>query len=106
MEAVGFEELLPSCRLAVTGEGRLDAQTAHGKTVNGVARRAAKRKVPVLVLAGEVAPGAELLHGAGVTAMLSTARGPSSLADSLREAPRLLEEVSREVARLLRHFAG
>jgi glycerate kinase len=69
MEAVGFEELLSSCRLVITGEGRLDAQTAHGKTVNGVARKASERKVPVLVLAGEIVPGAEELHRSGVTAM-------------------------------------
>lgn len=102
MEAVGFEELLSAARLVMTGEGRLDAQTARGKTVNGVARRAADRGIPVLALAGELAPGAEKLHESGVTAMFSTAGGPLSLEDSLRQAHRLLAATSREIAMLIR----
>ncbi len=102
MEAVGFDDLLASCRLAITGEGRVDGQTAHGKTVIGVARRAGERKVPVLVLAGEIAPGAEALHRSGVTAMISIARGPLAREESLRRAGPLLSSASREVALLLR----
>ena len=41
MEMVGFDERLSACDLVLTGEGRIDEQTAHGKTALGVARRAA-----------------------------------------------------------------
>jgi glycerate kinase len=102
MEAVGFEDKLSACDLVVTGEGRLDAQTAYGKTVTGVARAAGQRGIPVLALGGEVAEGAEKLHELGVTAMLGIASGPLSREESMRLAGPLLERTSREIASLLR----
>ncbi|RJP28280.1 MAG: glycerate kinase [Actinobacteria bacterium] len=101
MEAVGFEGKLSGCGLAVTGEGRLDAQTAYGKTVTGVARAAARRGIPVLALAGEIAEGAEALRELGVSAMLGITRGPLSPEESMRDAESLLERTSCEVASLL-----
>jgi glycerate kinase len=106
MEAVGFEEKLAGCSLAVTGEGRLDAQTAYGKTVSGVARAAGRRGIPVLALGGEVADGAEKLHELGVTAMLGIASGPLTREESMRLAGSLLERTSRELAFLLRSLSG
>jgi glycerate kinase len=105
MKAAGFERKLAGCGLVITGEGRLDAQTAYGKTVTGVARAAARHGLPVLALAGEVAEGAENLHELGVTALLGIARGPLSLEDSMRLAGPLLERTSRELASLLRVFS-
>ncbi|NPV58837.1 MAG: glycerate kinase [Actinobacteria bacterium] len=102
MEAVGFEEKLAGRDLVITGEGRLDAQTAHGKTVTGVARAAARRGIPVLALGGEVAEGAEKLRELGVTALMGIARGPMSLEESMSGAGRLLEACARELASLLR----
>jgi glycerate kinase len=90
----------------ITGEGRLDGQTAHGKTVSGVSRRAAERKVPLLALAGEIASGAEVLHRAGLTAMFCIARGPLSREDSLRQAYPLLASTSREIAQIIRALRG
>jgi len=102
MKAVGFENKLAGCGLVITGEGRLDAQTAYGKTVTGVARVANSHGIPVLALAGEVAEGAEQLRELGVSALLSIARGPMSLEESIRLADPLLERTSRELASLLR----
>jgi len=104
MKAVGFENKLAGCGLVITGEGRLDAQTAYGKTVTGVARIANSHGIPVLALAGEVAEGAEQLHELGVSALVSISRGPMSLEESLRRAGELLENASRELGRLLKRF--
>lgn len=101
MAAVGFERKLAGCGLVVTGEGRLDGQTAYGKTVTGVARSARRQGIPVLALGGEVAEGAEKLHELGVTTLLGIARGPISLEESIRRAGELLENTSRELASLL-----
>jgi glycerate kinase len=106
MKAVGFERKLAGCGLVLTGEGRLDAQTAYGKTVTGVARVAGGHGIPVLALAGEVAEGAEQLRELGVTALIGIARGPISLEESLRRAGELLERASYELASLLRRFSS
>ncbi|GAB3675883.1 glycerate kinase [Angustibacter aerolatus] len=52
LDAVGFDALLGGADLVLTGEGRLDAQTAEGKVVAGVARRAAAKGVPVHAVVG------------------------------------------------------
>lgn len=101
MEYAGFERLAKDCRLVITGEGRLDAQTAYGKTVIGVARAAERRRIPVLALAGEVAEGASSLHRLGVSCILSIAPGPISLEESKQRAGQLLENCAREIGVLL-----
>jgi glycerate kinase len=104
MEAVGFEEKLAACGLVITGEGRLDSQTAYGKTVSGVARRARRRGIPVLALGGEVTTEAASLREMGVSALLSIAPGPISQEESMREAATLLERTAREIGSLLRRL--
>lgn len=51
-DAVGFDRLAESATLIITGEGRLDTQTVGGKVVAEVARRAAKKRTPVLAAVG------------------------------------------------------
>ncbi len=105
MEWVGFEARLAGCGLLVTGEGRLDAQTSHGKTVSGVARAAARHGIPVLAVAGEIAAGAEKLRELSVSAMLGITSGPLSREESMRPASDLLHRTCRELAALLRVLA-
>ncbi len=71
LKAVGFSERITGADLILTGEGKIDGQTLHGKTVLGVAREAKSRGIPVAVLAGIVEKEAEALLDAGVTSMAS-----------------------------------
>lgn len=57
MDTVGFGRRLARADLVITGEGRIDAQTAYGKTALGVARRAQAAGVRCLAVGGGVAPG-------------------------------------------------
>lgn len=57
-DAVGLDVALASADLVVTGEGRLDAQSAAGKAPAEVARRAAAAGVPLALVVGSAAPGA------------------------------------------------
>lgn len=52
LDLVGFDRLLEWCDVCITGEGRLDEQTAHGKVVYGVARHCQKAGVPCVALVG------------------------------------------------------
>jgi glycerate kinase len=51
---VRLDEHLDGCRWCLTGEGRLDEQTAGGKVVAGVAALAAQRKVPAVAFVGQL----------------------------------------------------
>ena len=58
LDAAGFGEALSGADLVITGEGRLDAQTARGKLPFQVLRRAAALGIPTLAIAGQLGPGA------------------------------------------------
>ena len=80
LSSVGFEELLDGASLVITGEGKIDGQSAYGKAISGVATRAKAKGVPVLALVGMAGEGAEKLHPVGVTriaAMVDIAPSPS-----------------------------
>jgi len=81
-------------------EGRLDAQTAHGKVVAGVTARCAAREVPAVALVGAVADGAESMYARGLTACFSLCNRPMSEADAVRDAAALLEHAAENVVRV------
>ena len=58
-DTVNLDRLLRDADLCLTGEGRLDGQTAGGKTVLEVARRARRAGVPTIVVAGRLGSGWE-----------------------------------------------
>nr|MBF0684199.1 glycerate kinase [Pseudomonas sp.] len=92
--------------LVITGEGRLDAQTLHGKTPAGVARLAKSLGVPVVVLAGSLGPGYQALYAQGVTAAFSLAPGPIDLAFAKQHAAELLAERAGDIVRLWHRAAN
>lgn len=52
MEITGFKSHLESVDMIITGEGKTDEQTLHGKVVHGVANEANKRKIPFGIICG------------------------------------------------------
>ncbi|MFI0403734.1 MAG: glycerate kinase [Cyanobium sp.] len=101
LAASGFAAALEGADLVLTGEGRVDAQTAHGKTIHGVARAAAAAGVPVVVIAGEIGPGAGALHAIGVSSLFSLVSGPMDLANAMARSPQLLADAAEQVVRLV-----
>lgn len=68
--------------LLVTGEGRFDQQSLHGKVVGALADAARSRGIPVLVLAGQISLDEGALRAAGIMA----ARAVADHAGSVRLA--------------------
>ena len=54
LDTLGFDRLIEGCDLVITGEGRVDRQTAMGKAPAGVAEAARKKGIPVVAIAGSV----------------------------------------------------
>lgn len=73
LDAMGFDKHMDA-DLVLTGEGRTDAQSAMGKVVSGVAKRAKAFGIPVVVLSGGLEDGLGALYEAGVTAAFATCR--------------------------------
>ncbi|MBC8099102.1 MAG: glycerate kinase, partial [Armatimonadetes bacterium] len=87
-----FARHLSDAKLVITGEGRLDAQSLHGKTPIAVARRAQSAGVPTVALVGSLGSDvdAAMLQAAGIQAVLSITPDSMALAEALRRADDLL----------------
>lgn len=101
-ELSGLAAAIQGADLVITGEGRMDAQTLHGKTPVGVARIALQAGVPVIALAGSLGEGYQALYDAGIEAAFSLAPGPLSLEQALADAAVQLQARSVDIARLWR----
>ncbi len=99
-DAGGLSEALDGADLVLTGEGRLDAQTAHGKVLSVVVARARAAGVPAVALCGGVVPPLDALHALGLTAAFSIADGPRTLDAMVDGAPSLLAGLAEQVIRL------
>ncbi|HEX8595821.1 MAG TPA: glycerate kinase [Pseudomonas sp.] len=95
-----LEQALEGADLVITGEGRFDAQTLRGKTPFGVARMAQRAGVPVIVLAGTLGEGYADLYPHGISAAFALTSGPMTLEQACRDAPTLLHDRARDLARL------
>lgn len=83
MDATGLEAELKDADIVVTGEGRLDHQTAMGKAPVGVARLAKKYHAKVIAFAGSVTAGAAACNHAGIDAFFPIVRGITTLEEAM-----------------------
>ena len=103
-EAVELEAQLRTADLVLTGEGRIDAQTAHGKVPAGVARLARQHGVPCIAVCGALGEGWQALLEAGATAVYPIAAGPGGTATAYAETAANLQRCAEQLARTLRAF--
>ncbi len=104
LEAVSFSKKLKGADFVVTGEGRLDSQSAMGKAPEGVARFSKLAGVPVIAIGGGIEKGAEGLYKCGVNAMFSSLRKPASLPEAMAKGTAFenLEKVSENIFKLIK----
>jgi glycerate kinase len=102
MEAVGLEDTVKDADLVITGEGRIDSQTIHGKTPIGVARMAKRYGKPVIGIAGCLASDASVVHGHGIDAVFSVLSKASTLDEALASAAVNVRTASRNIAAILK----
>lgn len=84
LNAIGLERELKDTDIVITGEGRLDHQTAMGKAPVGVARLAKKYGAKVIAFAGSVTPDATACNDAGIDAFFPIIRGITTLEEAMK----------------------
>ncbi|GBQ97701.1 glycerate kinase [Gluconacetobacter liquefaciens] len=98
MEALGLDAILSDADLVITGEGRIDGQTVHGKAPIGVARVARRHGRPVIGIAGSLGHDAAKVHAHGIDAVFSVVNRPCTLEEALAEAATNVRVTARNVA--------
>ena len=71
LDTVGFDEIIKDADLIITGEGRFDSQSLHGKVVSGIAKRAKKQNKPVIIIAGGCGEYGDEIYDMGIQAIFT-----------------------------------
>jgi glycerate kinase len=101
MEATDFDGRLARADLVITGEGRIDEQTAFGKTALGVARRAARAGVSCIAVGGGVTPeGIAALAPLGAIVVPVVER-PQTVEEAMTAGVEPVVRVGERIARLV-----
>ncbi|MGQ8773078.1 glycerate kinase [Serratia sp. NA_112.1] len=98
IETLRLEEALRDADLVITGEGRLDSQSIHGKTPIGVARVAKRNGLPVIGISGSLSKDYQVVHQHGIDAAFSVLDRVVTLEEALTDAADNLEVTARNVA--------
>ncbi len=103
MEAVRLEDEIRDADIVITGEGRLDHQTAMGKVPAGVARLAKKYGKKVIAFAGSVTDDAGVCNSAGIDAFFPIIRGITTLEEAMdpKRARQNMRLTAEQVFRLI-----
>ncbi|EOA0334602.1 glycerate kinase [Escherichia coli] len=98
LNAVNLAQAVQGAALVITGEGRIDSQTAGGKAPLGVASVAKQFNVPVIGIAGVLGDGVEVVHQYGIDAVFSILPRLAPLAEVLASGETNLFNSARNIA--------
>lgn len=101
LDYTNFEKELQEADVVITGEGKIDAQTLHGKLIHGITQRAAQHQIPVIALCGTLDATPEQIHRIGLKAAFSILQQPESLAKALKHTSTYLQHTAFHIGRLL-----
>ncbi|EGT3574051.1 glycerate 2-kinase [Citrobacter amalonaticus] len=100
-QALNLEEHIHDCTLVLTGEGRIDSQSIHGKVPVGVASVAKKYHKPVIGIAGSLTRDVGVVHQYGIDAVFSVLTSIGTLEEAFRGAFDNIYRASRNIAATL-----
>lgn len=105
LDTVQFDTLAEHADLILTGEGKIDSQSIHGKVLSGIARRGKALGIPVVAIAGGIDREAlPELYRDGLTAAFSINQLPEDFSVSRRKSMENLETEMENLMRLIAAF--
>lgn len=99
LDHADFDALARTATFLITGEGRLDEQSAFGKVPYGIAERCRNHRLKVFVLAGSVSGDTSGHYSAGIHGIYPVVTGPCTLEEALNEPH---EKMRRAIDGMLR----
>lgn len=101
-DALHLDALVADASLVITGEGRMDSQTIHGKVPVGVAKVAKRYRIPVIGIAGSLTPDVGVVHQHGIDAVFSVMYRICTLEEALLEAGENVRMAARNIAAVIK----
>ena len=101
LEATNISQHIKGADLVITGEGRVDFQTAFGKTPSGVAKAARKHRVPTVAIGGGITDDANGVFAHGIDGLESACARDMSLEEAIGHSKAHLANAAERVIRLV-----
>lgn len=102
LDFINFELLLEGVDLVVTGEGRIDGQSAYGKVPVGIAKRCRQRNIPVAAIVGGMGPEAHKAFDYGIGSIMPTINSDMCLEEALTRAQELFADAADRMFRFIK----
>ncbi|MDI3360117.1 glycerate kinase [Lelliottia sp. V89_10] len=105
-DALHLDKQVADADLVITGEGRIDSQTIHGKVPVGVAKVAKRYNKPVIGIAGSLTADVGVVHQHGIDAVFSVIYRVCTLEEALESAEVNVRMAARNIAAVLKMGMG
>lgn len=105
-DALHLDKHVADADLVITGEGRIDSQTIHGKVPVGVAKVAKRYNKPVIGIAGSLTADVGVVHQHGIDAVFSVIYTVCTLEEALESAEENVRMAARNIAAVLKIGMG
>ncbi len=102
LDLIKFDDYLDGVDLVISGEGRIDGQSVYGKVPVGIAGRAKKKNIPVLVVAGDIGQEIDTVYDHGIDAVMSSVNKAMSLEEAMSRVFELLIDSSSRAMRMIK----
>lgn len=102
LDLMDFDRLLDGVDAVITGEGRIDWQSAFGKVPWGVGTRCKNRQIPAVAIVGGMGDGADKIYEHGINSIVTTINGTMALDEALERAEELYVNAADRTFRLLK----
>ncbi len=101
LEIIGFDKYLDGKDAVVTGEGRIDEQSLHGKAVCGVCAAARKKNAAIYAIAGCTSLSAERYEEIGIRHIETLVSYAESAEDSINNAKKYAEKAAKKLLKII-----
>nr|WP_288824576.1 glycerate kinase [uncultured Clostridium sp.] len=102
LDLIQFNTLLEGVDLVVTGEGRMDWQSAFGKVPSGIGMRCKERGIPAVAIVGGMGDGAGKIYEYGIESITTTIQGAMSIEEAMERSVELYRGAAQRTFRMLR----
>lgn len=101
LDILHFDAHLQGADLVITGEGRMDGQSAFGKVACGVGERCKAQGIPCIAVVGGLGEGYQAMYDHGITSMVTTVDGILSLEQAIEHAEKLCYQATARALQLI-----
>lgn len=102
LDLIQFDTLLEGVDLVITGEGRMDWQSAFGKVPSGIGMRCTEKGIPAVAIVGGMGDGAEKIYEYGIESITTTIQGAMPIEEAMERSVELYQGAAQRTFRMLR----